>query len=205
MLAIKTEDLNISESKANEMLEAFRDILLEIGYSPERIENIPCRSMSGFIPYSHNKGGLRAFCYALNSHLSGSGYDYGDDIIQKWNEFQHKSYSEDHRLIFRFLTQFWDGKREDSKLVQSALEHYQQYIDGDWDYDSTCFEVRLMVLQDGSVDVDVFGSTMDAPYFRTSDYNEHKNFKFVDAESFKSEVLEFLNGDEVVSLIRECY
>lgn len=203
--AIKIEDLNIEQTKADLMVETFKDILLELGFDESRINNIECRSRSGFIPYSHNKGGVNAVCFAQNSHLRGSGYDYGSGVIQQWDEKIHEFYNEEHPGKLRYLNQFWAGKREDSALMQRVLDHYYEYIDGDSDYDSTMFEVRFMVQSDGTVDVDVFGCTFDAPYFRSSDYNEHKNFEFKDVESFTKQVMEFLETCDCINLINECY
>jgi hypothetical protein len=203
MNAIKIEDLDMNEDQATIMLEAFRDILEEIEFSPERIDEIECRSRDGFIPYSHNKGGLQGYSYHLNHHLSGSGYDYGDGVIQKWYERQIELYRGDHPGKMRYLEQFWDNKRKDSSLMQKVLDHYYEYIDGDGDYDTTQISVRFMVQPDGSVDVDVFGSTSDAPYHRSSDYNKHENFTFKDTESFKKEVMKFLDTCDCIELIGE--
>lgn len=205
MHAIKIEDLNIEKTKADEMVETFTEILLEVGFSSNRIENVSCRSRDGFSPFSHNKGGIQAYVYTMTSYLRGSGYDYGDGVISKWDEYQHESYERDHPKLWRFLNQFWDGKRKDSQLVQTTLEHYYNYIDGCSDYDTTQFGVRFMVKPDGTVDVDIFGSTMDAPYFRTSDYNDHINVEYKNKKQFTKEVMEFLQGDEVINLLSECY
>ena len=203
--AIKLEDLELDQDKADLMVETFRDILLDLGFSSERIEPVSCRSYSGFIPYSHNKGGLLATCFTRNSSLYGSGYDYGDNIIQKWSDMQHDYYAKDHKGKLRYIDQVQSGKRLETELYQRVLEHYYEYIDGCGDYDASMFEVRFMVLDNGTVDVDVFGYTNDAPYFRGSDYNANKNFTFTSAEDFTSQVMEFLNTCDCVDLIEECY
>lgn len=203
--AIKIEDLELNKTKADLMVETFEEILSDIGFSDERISSIECRSRDGFIAYSHNKGGVNAVCFIMNSHLRGSGYDYGDGVINKWDDYQHEMYKDDHPGKHRYLHQFWDGKRKDSDLMQRVLEHYYEYIDGDSDYDSTMFEVRFMVKPDGTVDVDVFGCTKDAPYFRSSDYNANKNFEFTGPEEFKKEVMKFLDTCDCIDLIGECY
>lgn len=201
MHAIKIEDLDIETKKADLMVETFRDILLELEFSSDRIEGIHCRSCDGFIPYSHNKGGLIGRSCHMNSHLLGSGYDYGNNMIQSWSEEQNSSYKEEHPRKFRFIEQVWSGKRKESDMYQTVLDHYYEYVDGNSEYDTTQFEVRFMVTSDGTIDVDVFGATKDAPYFRSSDYNEHKNFEFENADQFKKSVMEFLNTCDCVDLI----
>lgn len=204
--AIKIEDLQgiLTKEKADIMVDTFKEILSDIGMG-ERIEEVNCRNVSGFIPFSHNKGGISSTVFIMNTHLSGGGYDYGDNIIEKWYNRQQDMYKQDHPLLYRYLEQYWDNKRKQGRLTQSVLEHYWEYIDGDSDYDSTMFEIRFMVLKDGSVDVDAFGCTNDAPYFRSSDYNEHVNITFKSPDQFKGEVEDFLSRVDFINLILECY
>ena len=203
--AIKIENLYIKETTADLMINTFKDILLELGFNDDRINPIECRSRDGFIPHSHNHGGINGVCFTSNSGLRGGGYDYGDGIIQKWDDIINKMYHDDHPGKLRFLNQFWARKRKTSALMDRVLDHYYEYIDGDSDYDSTMFEVRFMVLEDGSVNVGVFGCTSDAPYFRGSDYNKSENFKFGSSDRFKADVLKFLETCDCIDLISECY
>lgn len=206
MHAIKIEDLKIEKNKADLMIETFREILDDLGFQYDRIEKVECRKRDGFIPYFHNKGGLMGRAFIDNASLVGMGYDYGDDILSKWHNSMIDSYKEDHSGKFKYLEKYRNSDKEKTNLYYKVEEHFYNYIDDyESDYSTTMFEVRFMVLDDETIDVDVFGCTNDAPYFRSSDYNEHKNFKFKDAENFKNEVMQFLDNCECVDIINECY
>ena len=49
MRAIKNEDLNFSEKKAEKIELAIKAFLISLGYCPNRVSELECRSRDGFL------------------------------------------------------------------------------------------------------------------------------------------------------------
>lgn len=123
-----------------------------------KIEPFEFKRRDGFIPHSHNKGGLDLYTITAVSYLMGSGEHFGT-AIEQWTEDS------------------WDRARKD--LLEQAKERGEtvdadsdEFYDSVYDYCSDDYETvawRVRVMYEGNGKLTVFaGYDTDAPYFRFS-------------------------------------
>lgn len=124
--------------------------------STKNIEAFEFRRRDGFIPHSHNCGGLDLFADTTVAYLMGSGEHFGT-VIEQWTE------------------DAWDDARKD--LLERATEDGETVdVDSDEFYDDTyryCSDEylgiawRVRVMYEGNGRLTVYaGYDTDAPYYR---------------------------------------
>lgn len=97
--AIKIEDLELSESQANEYIEVMREFLDALNFSSDRIEAFECRRRDGFIPHWYNKGGLEGICYRDQySACENTGFENTDKVLERGYKYDLESFLEDRKL-----------------------------------------------------------------------------------------------------------
>lgn len=127
------------------------------------VEAFEFRRRDGFIPHSHNRGGLDLFIQTTVSSLMGSGEHFGT-AIEQWTEDS------------------WDAARKD--LLEQAKERGEtvdtdsdSFYDDTYsycndDYEGVAWRVRVMYEGNGRLTV-YAGYDTDAPYYRFSGEYSH--------------------------------
>lgn len=137
-----------------------------------KVEPFEFRRRDGFIPHSHNMGGLDLYTITDVAGLMGSGSHFGT-AIEQWTENS------------------WDAARKD--LLEQAKERgetvdvdSETFYDETYQYCSNEYETvawRVRVMYEGNGKLTVFaGYDTDAPYFRFSGpysslFEQSVNFK----------------------------
>ena len=184
--AIKIEDLDLSKNEADQLETVCHNFLRETGYSNDRIETIECRRRDGFIPHSHNKGGLEARSY-LDQHClpnGNTGFDNTDKILEKYYQYNLDSYLQDNDL---------------KELDESHYESFDDYcLNGE---DTIEFMTRIMFNSESECTVHFFVSASDSPYHRQhDDYFEH-SIEFKNASDLKKQ-LDKLNKESFIKCFK---
>lgn len=94
--ALLIENLEIDTTKADAIVEALKEFAENVGYSSDRISELECRSRDGFIPYSHNYGGIECVAFAFPYSLPNgcTGFPKADATIEKYSQMNKDHYSE---------------------------------------------------------------------------------------------------------------
>lgn len=173
--ALKIEDLGITEKKADLLKKAVFDFIVELGFSPERISLLECRSRDGFIPYSHNKGGLSATAHydMLSAALSGTGFNNTDSTVEEYysnaiKELQVKS------------------------LIQSR-KNLQDWFSGD----SVLFSLDVMFTGVNEVNLRFCVCAQDTPYHRQYDDLIDMDITFKNVTDLKAKLKKVLRNKQV--------
>lgn len=151
------------------------------------IEEVECRSRSGFIPYSHNKGGLEKNAYTDLYNINCTGRYTGNKKVSALVEkYINDSLSDIAKDFFEENRDILCGAGIDSpekvhyhnlydaKLGGLAEELSNRECDTlSGDYSSVQYQIRIMYhgKQDKKHNLTVFASisASDAPYHRSSD------------------------------------
>lgn len=167
--ALKIESLDISRKYADEIDLAIYYFLDDLGFDHDRIENVMCRSCDGFIPFSHNKGGLEAYCYRLQYNcFEDTGFENTDKTLTKYYDNDYNDF-----LVSEGITSDeFDGD-------QVLRDKFDDMRDSD---DSTVqFHVRVMITSETTATVCAFVDAKDTPYHRTYDdlFEQEITFKSI--------------------------
>jgi hypothetical protein len=157
------------------------------------VENIECRSRSGFIPHSHNRGGVDVQGYTDLNGIQGSGYfprnkDAADKIqglIDSSLQYAAESFFEKHQAVFEKynltvadayyhrIEEIENSPNPDFEGLTNEIQDYEnEHLSGD--YSSVMYQIRVMYHgkdASGVHSLSVFASisASDAPYHRSSD------------------------------------
>lgn len=93
--ALLIESLDIAQSKANGIVEALKEFAKNLGYSSDRIDSLECRRRAGFIPYSHNYGGIECIAFGFPYSLpnGSTGFPNADATIEKYSQMNRDQYA----------------------------------------------------------------------------------------------------------------
>lgn len=153
--SLKLEALNIGRGYADEIEQELRDFLDNVGFSKERIEALECRSRSGFISYSHNKGGLGAVAFRdQSSCCENTGFVETDKRLTQYSEQSHNEFLKDNALT------------EIDYDNEEMRERYDDYMRSD---DTVIFSIDLMMTDDHTLNVRCTVGAKDSPYHRQFD------------------------------------
>lgn len=184
--AIKIEDLDLSKDQADKLETVCHNFISDLGYSNDRIEAIECRRRDGFIPHSHNKGGLEARSYLLQYSLTNglTGFTNTDKVLDKNYQYNLESYLQDNNL---------------TELDESHYESFDEYCrDSD---DTIELMTRIMFNSESECTVSFFVSASDSPYHRQyDDYFEH-TIEFKNASDLKKQ-LDKLNKESFIKCFK---
>lgn len=127
------------------------------GYN-ESIEAFEFKRRDGFIPHSHNRGGLDYFIQTTVAYLMASGDHFGT-AIEQWTE---DAWDDTHKHVSE-----WYKERKEKIDEKSDLFHDAVYESCNGDYDGVAWRIRVMYEGQGKLTV-FAGYDTDAPYYRFS-------------------------------------
>lgn len=188
--AIDLETLEIPLKIADQYVEVITDWLTyDLNFSKDRVDSIECRRRDGFIPFSHNNGGLEGITYRDQvSCCQHTGFKNTDAVLVKYSEYNLKSYAEDNTLDVSKYNDWTDEQRES----------FYEYENED---DSTVqFQARVMLTSETTANVDFYISASDAPYHRQSDDKLELEIKFKTPAGMKRELKKLLKNKFVARL-----
>lgn len=187
--ALKIENLEMSIELADKYTEVIKEFLSSLGFSDDRIEAFESRRRDGFIPHSHNLGGLEGICYRDQyiSQIEGTGFENTDIILDKYQEQDLRSWLEEN------------NKPAEYEMTDSDYDSLDEYRQGD---DSTVqFQARVMITSDTTANVDFYISASDTPYHRSSDDKLELEITFKTPAGMKRQLNKLLKHDFVETLI----
>lgn len=179
----------------------------------EAIEDIECRSRSGFIPYDWNRGGLELREYRDLGYFWGGGYSVGIPEAQMKIDFYVNEALNDAKRSFidKYAEELSDLELTHDEIEYSTLEdkglhslandfceYEQEHLQGE--YNSTQHTIRVLYSGQGQFNVEVFHSISDAPYHRSCDGTKRWEFNAFNALQLKTE-LEKIKNDLVDSYL----
>jgi hypothetical protein len=181
--ALKIEALELTETKANAIVEAIRDFLLTLGYSEERISELECRSRDGFSPFSHNNGGLEAAMFSPMFTLPNgfTGFPNADATIEQHRDYDIKEFEE----------------RFSAKYEDFTEEQREEFYDAECNDDSTVlFSVDVMLNSENELNVRMCVSAKDSPYHRKYDDLVSVDVEFRSVSDLKAKLAKLLKRTE---------
>lgn len=190
--AIKIEELNISEKKADAIVEALREFAEELGYREERIEDLLCRRCDGFSPYSHNKGGLGcvAFLDQYMAEMNGTGFENCDATLKKYYEYDVESFCDDEGITKEeFEKKMYDERDDD---FQEQFDEYRRSGD-----DTVLFGLDMMLSSETELNLRFTVCAKDSPYHRKFDDLIDIDIEFKNVTELKKKLKKVLKRDEV--------
>ena len=181
MHAFKTEDLNMTKEEADKVLNVLREFLDNLGYHESRIDNLECRRRDGFIPYSHNYGGLEAVAFSdqLTMYFNMTGFEEADATLEKYYQYEMDNYKESHNIP------------KDAELTDDQRDEMEQGYSED-DQATVLISTDIMLTSDNSLNVRMCICVKDAPYHRQYDSKIDKDFNFKNHKDLKSKLDKFL-------------
>lgn len=189
--ALKIESLDLNQTKADEIETALHVFLLDLGYSQERIDSLECRRRDGFIPFSHNFGGLEAVALIDQEYArgqGGTGFKNADATLEKYFEYDIEYFETD---VFKSPSTDWTEKQWD--------EFYDsRYSDSEA---SVLYSADLMItgLERGifSLNIRLCICVKDSPYHRKFDDKLEFDLRFRTVASLKRQLIKLLKNPEV--------
>lgn len=156
--AIKIEDLEMSRSYADAIVEELKDFALELGYSKDRLEELECRSRDGFWAYSQNKGGIGAIAFVDQyvAEMNGTGFDNCDATLSKYRDYD--------------LECFLDGEKATELNYEDddMLERFDDFRQNDSEA-TVLFGLDMMLSSDTELNLRFTVCAKDSPYHRQFD------------------------------------
>ena len=182
--ALKLEELNLKINKANKIVAVLNEFLTDLEFDQERIEPIECRRRDGFIPYSHNKGGLQAISYIdqVHAEVEKTGFINTDKTLDKYYENDLKSFLEDNKL---------------NELTEEDYESFDDYRSSG--NDTVMFSAQLVLNDDNNLTIFLDVSAKDSPYHRQ--YDDRLEFKvnFKTVKSLQKQLADILLDENVLT------
>lgn len=175
--ALKIEDLDLTEAKANSIVEVLKNFLVELGYSEERIGTLECRSRDGFSPYSHNKGGVEGIAFMMQDTSEQYLYQFPNALktVQKYAKYSEEMFRKENNIP------------KDTELTEDQQEELWQWLGNDTE-STILFSVDLMLTSENQLNVRACVCAKDAPYHRHFDDKIEKNIKFKTVTELKSKL-----------------
>lgn len=182
--ALKLEELDLKINKANKIVAVLNEFLTDLEFDQERIESIECRRRDGFIPYSHNKGGLQASSYIdqIRAEIEKTGFKNTDKTLDKYYENDLKSYLTDNNL---------------TELTEDHYESFDEYRSSG--EDTVLFSAQLVLNDDNNLTIFLDVSAKDSPYHRQ--YDDRLEFKvnFKTVKDLENQLAEILLDENVLT------
>ncbi len=184
---IKLDDLNIDLKTADQYVEVMTEFLSALNFTSDRIDAFECRSRTGFFPHSHNKGGIEGICYRdVYSTWENTGFEGTDAALKRGYEYVLECFLDDNKTI-----------QKDS-MSESDLEKFDEYRLSD--EDTVQFQARVMMTSETTANVDLYVSTSDSPYHRTSDDKFEIEIEFKSPAGMKRKLNALLKNNFVQCL-----
>lgn len=195
--SIKIEDLDINRAQADLIENELYEFLSNLGFHDDRIEPLECRSRDGFIPYSHNKGGLGADAYRDQySCCEDTGFENTDKTLEKYRDYDTSSFLYDKKIDIETV--------EWTEELSEELDEYRRE-----DSEATVnFNVKLMLTSETTLDVNCYVDAKDAPYHRTFDDKFKTTIEFKSIAGLKQKLKRLEKNDFIRTLkqnLREAF
>lgn len=183
---LNLDKLNIPLKTANEYVVVMQDFLESLGFNTDRIEKFESRSRDGFIPHSHNKGGIEAITYRdVNSCCQDTGFEKTDSVLSKYADYNLKDFAENNKLDVLTYGNWTDEQRE---------LYYEYENESD---DTVQFQARIMFTSETSANIDFYVSASDTPYHRKSDDKLELDVNFKSPAGLKRKLASILKNEFV--------
>lgn len=192
MLAIKDESLCYSSEYALQVDNTLREFLEE--NFNNRVEGIMCRSCSGFIPYSNNKGGYEATSYdsQLQAYFQPTTFkEFDEQCVKTYNYLIEYNLEEENIS----KEDYEKGIDNDDADMLALREEVEQSFG---EYESSQFRVLLKLESETMLFVSFMLSASDAPYHRGYDSCLDFEVKFNNVDELKKQLDEIIKDDNVV-------
>lgn len=155
--ALKLDDLDIPLHVANEYVDVITEFLDGLNFSSDRIEAFECRSRSGYIPFSHNKGGLEGIAYRDQySACENTGFKGTDAALARGYKYDLECWMEENK------------HPSTDSMNDADFEAFDEWRQNS-DQDTIQFQARVMLTSETTANVDFYVSASDSPYHRKSD------------------------------------
>ena len=159
--AIKLDDLDLTLKVANEYVSVMTEFLESIGFSSDRIDAFESRRRDGYIPFSHNKGGIQGICYRdQHSTCQNTGFKKTDAVLAEYSQYAVDAFKEENPQLKDVRYCDWSNDDQD-RLADFEFEYASE--------DTIQFQARIMMTSETTANVDLYVSASDTPYHRQSD------------------------------------
>lgn len=201
--ALKTERINVEIGVADGIQECIHEFLTELGYSNDRISELECRSRDGFIPHSHNLGGLEAIAFTdqFMASIEGTGFDKADETLERYRKMD----------VEYFLADRPTYPKDESKWTDDQREKFDEYRQNDSEA-TVLFSVDCMLtgLERGvfTLNIRMCVCVKDAPYHRQFDDKLEFDITFKHCKSLGEKLKKLLRNKDVKTFagnLREAY
>jgi hypothetical protein len=184
--ALRLERLNLDQNTADQITNALHVFLTDLGFSTDRISELECRSRDGFIPYTHNNGGLEAVAFTDQyiAHVMGTGFDNADATLEKYYHYDLEYFKQDN------------GLHEDHELTEKELEAFDEYRQNNSEA-TVLFSCDLMLTSETDLNIRLCVCVKDAPYHRQYDDLIDIDIEFNSASELKAKLNEVLKRQDV--------
>lgn len=190
--ALKIENLSIREATADNITNVMRNFALDLGYSSDRIENLECRSRDGFIPHSHNMGGIEcvAFRDQHTTQFEGTGFENADKTLEKYHNLDLDYFCEEDA--------FKDLKisKDQSAWTEDIWEKFAEYCRED-DQSSVLFSCDIMLTGRNSLNIRMCVCVKDSPYHRQYDDKIEIDINFKSVRDLETKLTKLLDREDV--------
>jgi len=204
MHALKVERLPFTEREADKIIEILRDFATSIGYQQDRIDSLDCRRRDGFIPFSHNHGGLECVSFTSQYHLQfeGTGFENADKTLEKYREYDKGYFVESNPEV----------PKDEAKWTESHYEMFDEYRQND-DEATVLFSLDIMhqgIDDDGTqcINLRFCVCVQDAPYHRQFDDKIDIDIEFKTLAELKARLDKVLKQNDIgmfIDLVEDAF
>ena len=162
--ALKIEAVEIKESFADEIVATLKSFASDLGYSKDRISQLECRRRDGFIPHSHNLGGIEcvAFRDQYTAQINGTGFENADKTLDKYRQYNVEYFLADNESV----------PKNESDWSTAQQDQFDEYCQNDTESDVLySLDIMYTGVERGihTVNVRACVCVKDAPYHRQYD------------------------------------
>ena len=197
MHALKIENLEMTDFRAKKILEAMKSFAFEMGYQDDRVNNLECRSRDGFIPFSHNMGGVECYAYMsqITAQCEGTGFKNADTTIDNYHQYDIDSYAKENKI-----------SEDAADWTERQLEEFDE-----WNQDSDgdpLLSLDIMLQGENELNLRFCVCVKDAPYHRQYDDKFEFDIEFKNITELKTKLKILFKNKQVKRFSRcldSCY
>lgn len=198
--ALLIENLEIKKPVADKLINILSNFITDLNFPKNRISSLECRSRAGFIPHSHNFGGLEAIAFTSQDHMYGNGTGFGnaDDTLEKYYSYDVERFEENFGIKY---DQWTDEQREEFYEARSSDSESDVLFS---------LDIMHMGIEKGiqSINLRFCVCVKDAPYHREFDDMIEFDIHFRTLEALKKKLDKILKNKNVKQFshcLLECY
>lgn len=172
---LKIEDLNIKVTTADKIVATLKNFLIDdLNFSLDRVTELESRTRDGFIPHSHNKGGIEAVGFRMQND-DGTGFENADATLEKYRQYDLECFAKDNSLSL------------DAVWTEEQLEKFDDYRNNDSE-STVLFSADLMLTSENELNVRLCVCVKDAPYHRQYDDKIEVDLEFKNITDLKKQL-----------------